>query len=174
MNFQILLAALFFLFFSPPSAYSTAELPDCPPILMGEIEKIDILQKKLPVVSKDVDDSFSALYKSMGVPEFYKLRHRPHYYLWLLHHDISEAKSQISFYLSDVFADDPHSGLFRIGRVAFLLSNVRNAWTEYAAYSDNVPFSDKDKEQVSYELSQMNIALNVYNSCLAAKVVTRE
>lgn len=151
---------------SPTGAYASNDIKMCRSYLKTAIKLIDNLESVLPDVPKDSEQYFSSHYRSMGLPKFYREKTQPHYYLWLLHHDITEAKSHLEVKASDQSSTDARSSLASSGYLAYFLSNVRNSWSEYAAYAADKSISDSQKDSISSDLLQVIALFNFYSSCL--------
>ncbi len=154
------------IFMSSTVAYAGNDLKTCRSYLKTALTLIENLEPKLPEVPKDSAQYFADRYRSMGLPKFYSEKGQPHYYLWLLRHDITEAKSHLEVEASDQSSSGARGSLASSGFLAYFLSNVRYSWTEYAARVPNQNINDSQRDLISSDMLQASILFNFYSSCL--------
>lgn len=158
--------AVILLFITP--AYASQDLNSCISLLTVPAKSLDELEAKLPKVSEQAETYFSRWHKNMDLGRFYSLKDRPQYYLWLLNHDLKEAKTNLANELLTYGSDDTRNRLAFTGWLFFYSSNLRNSWTEYAAYSGDTSLSEAEKDKISVDMLRLIGAINVYYGCLMA------
>lgn len=154
------------IFMSSTVAYAGNDLKTCRSYLKTALTFIENLESKLPEVPKDSAQYFADRYRSMGLPKFYSEKGQPHYYLWLLRHDITEAKSHLEVDAGDHSSSTARGFLGASGYLAFFLSNVRASWLEYAAHADDKDISASQKDLISSDMLQVSALFNFYSTCL--------
>lgn len=171
---KMFFCSILILFLLTHPASAAFELKQCVSILYMPSKNIENLKSKLPKFSVQADTYFSSHYKGMGLPRFYRLKNRPQYYLWLLHHNLDEEINELNFHLEEKGEFDANT---RIGFISVLFlysSNLRNSWTEYAAYSADSSFSDDEKDRISAEMMSLIGSIHVYFGCLQANMTMEE
>ncbi len=171
---RVYIYSLFFLLLINQPVYAAFELKNCIAILQTSATNLKNLESKLPKPSEQANSYFSRWYKSMGLPSFYSLKNRPQYYLWLLHHDLGKAKSALDSHIDRDESFDAHARTVFLGVEFSTFSNLRNSWTEYAAYSGDSSLSDSEKDKISADMMGLMASTSVYFGCLMANLQESE
>ena len=151
---------------SSTPAFSLNNKNECKthPITITKI--FERIEADLPAVPEQESEYFSDLYDASGLPRFYKYKDKPYYYLWLLHTSIDEAKASLINHSSEKSFTTARSALAFSADLSLRLSNARNAWTEYQAYSDSKDLSDDLKEEFTDQMLSTSVLFSLYLSCL--------
>lgn len=167
---KIYFFSLFFFFVTLQPVHAAFELKNCIALLKGPTASLDELESMLPKFSHQADTYFSRNYDFMGLPGFYSLKDRPQYYLWLLHHDLAEAKTVLQRHLDGDESFSAQSRIVFLGSEFLSFSNLRNSWTEFAAYSADASLSASQKDKISANMMGLTASASVYFGCLMAHI----
>lgn len=154
----------------PVVAQAKDGIEKCQSYLKTAIGLIENLESTLPEIPNESDILFKKKHDSMGMPKFNSLRGQPHFYLWLLAYDLKKAKSFLETQAGGLSNPDARNTLGAVGRTSYLLSNLRNSWTEYAAYSEDKNITDAQQNSISDDMHSVNGIFDIYASCLVAQL----
>ena len=165
MNLK-LLSFVFFLFLIPNASHAAVSAEHCPKFVLPIPKMLEDLKSKLPDVPNNVSKSFQQQHRKLSFLEFYSLREKPYFFLWSLHHAIEEAVSRLNSHSKWTLPSGEPAPLMGAARVPEELSNVRNAWTEYIAYSELNKFPKREIRKITKDLRDISKFFSTYTVCL--------
>ncbi|MCB1681217.1 MAG: hypothetical protein KDI61_02945 [Alphaproteobacteria bacterium] len=145
-------------------AYAAEEIQECLAYPAKIIELLEKVEGELPVVPEANNNELTSLYHDHGLPNFYKYKNKPFFYLWLLRTEIGAVKKNAQ---SMAGSEGMGLALAPSGFLSLHISNARVAWAEYARSSSDEALTESKKEEVSMNLFAASGFFSLYLSCLA-------